>query len=304
MVIIFNWNTLEENIIDDSADWITRKPSDSGENIKQQIGQAFSDIMEIYKFDTIEKIENYFISINAKPIFEKLLPLFTDYLNNRRNQYAVLEDIHIYLELCCEKDKSKYCTFDVFSNLLHSKKMIAPNLFYDYIISYRDDIKDEMQGTLEERFLMIDEKTLGKTRISRCKCNNILDLCVASIYHILHEEYLIKKCEVCNKFFVPFKRSDAHYCDRISPDDKKRTCKEFGSIRKYQEHLKNDDIAVLIRKVYMKKQMASKRNSGSKYTEDFEKFKTELKNWRDAIAKNRIANKGFIEWLNSVHNKM
>lgn len=66
---------------------------------------------------------------------------------------------------------------------------------------------------------------------------------------------VVKKCTNCGKYFVPLRRSDTIYCDRSSPFNLSRTCKEDGSHRTFEGKLKTDSAEKLRRSTYEAKKM-------------------------------------------------
>lgn len=128
-------------------------------------------------------------------------------------------------------------------------------------------------------------------------------LCM-TFYQLLDKGYLIKKCENCGKYFVPFNRSDTLYCDRFAPQDNNKTCKEYGASKTYLENLKNDKAKGLFRKIYMAKQMLAKRNPDSpEYAESFEKYKTQSKQWKAEVKAGTKTEQEYIDWLKAVKEK-
>lgn len=65
----------------------------------------------------------------------------------------------------------------------------------------------------------------------------------------------IKRCQNCNKYFVPLVRSDEIYCDNIFENGK--TCKQLG----YENKVKNDEVLSQYRKIYKTQNARKQRNS-------------------------------------------
>ncbi|MBS3982998.1 MAG: hypothetical protein KGZ41_04290, partial [Dethiobacter sp.] len=102
----------------------------------------------------------------------------------------------------------------------------------------------------------------------------------------------------CGKYFVPLRRSDALYCDRISPFNASRTCKEDGSQRAFEEKLKTDEAEKLRRQIYQAKQMRIRRNPNiQSYKESFERWKKDVNQWKKDIKKGHKTSEEFILWL-------
>lgn len=73
---------------------------------------------------------------------------------------------------------------------------------------------------------------------------DIFSLIALEISKLMEKNVIIKKCENCKKYFIPEKRSDEIYCNRIFKNNK--TCKEIG----YDEKISKDAFAKAYRKEY------------------------------------------------------
>ena len=118
---------------------------------------------------------------------------------------------------------------------------------------------------------------------------------------MIKENKSLKKCSNCNKYFYPEKRSDAIYCDNVSPQDINLSCKEYGSKKLWYDKVKNSETAKLYRNIYATKQMRVRRNPNIEYyAKEFEDFKQISKQWKNELKKGTKSNKEYLEWLYSV----
>lgn len=130
--------------------------------------------------------------------------------------------------------------------------------------------------------------------------DNLMDAYVIELSELFKRGMIIKKCKNCGKYFIPL-RSDALYCSNISPQEKLKTCKEYGAYEQYKQNVKSDEVKKLYRNIYMKKQMASKRNPDiEKYKLDFEEFKMTSKQWKDEIKLGLKSESDFLFWLKNI----
>ncbi|MDD3199349.1 MAG: DUF6076 domain-containing protein [Eubacteriales bacterium] len=130
------------------------------------------------------------------------------------------------------------------------------------------------------------------------------EICIASLYLLFGRDYDIKKCANCGKWFVPLGRSDTLYCDRPSPQDSNRSCKEYGTERLWYDKLKQNESASLWRKISQTKQkMASRYSDIPAYTEQYELFKIESKQWKSDVKNGIKTEEEFIGWLKSQKEK-
>lgn len=170
---------------------------------------------------------------------------------------------------------------------------------YTYSISNLDNqdtitIKDIDFETLDKEYLdfKINNRVLNHyDGISSYSCENIdefFSICMITIYQ---ESYIISKCQNCNKYFVPYRKNDAIYCDRISPQKDNKTCKEYASKRP-------KGVLELYRKIYMKKFARVNRNKDN-YTlkNDFEIWKSQVEKLKADYNKGTLSADDFEKWL-------
>lgn len=120
-------------------------------------------------------------------------------------------------------------------------------------------------------------------------------MCFITISNILKNKGTFKKCEHCNKWFVPHTKSDEKYCIRQSPFIKGKTCADAVIYFKNKEHL-DDECNRLLKNI---RQMYHNREDGT----GLEKFNAEARDWRSKI-KVGVKNKDeFALWLKSCYKR-
>lgn len=130
--------------------------------------------------------------------------------------------------------------------------------------------------------------------------DTMMDEILFEIYCFINNNATIKQCKNCGKLFQPL-RTDALYCDNISPQEETKTCKEYGAYQKWITNIKSDETTKLYRKIYMRKQMQAKRNPDIKmYVDDFENYKKQTKKWKENIKKGKKTNDEFLDWLKNL----
>lgn len=135
-------------------------------------------------------------------------------------------------------------------------------------------------------------------------CKGLIEYIVAVLYYILINNMTIKHCENCGKFFVAYNRSDTLYCDRPSPQDEHKTCKEYGTTKLWYDKLKEDETKKLYRNIYQQKQMFVRRNPDiEEYKTDFENFKNSAKRWKRKVKDGSAAESDYLQWLKDVKEK-
>ncbi|NDO18685.1 hypothetical protein FMM68_03340 [Lachnospiraceae bacterium MD329] len=127
--------------------------------------------------------------------------------------------------------------------------------------------------------------------------NTMMDEILFEIYCFINDNATIKQCKNCGKLFQPL-RTDALYCDNISPQEETKTCKEYGAYQQWRANTQSNEVTKLYRKIYMRKQMQAKRNPDIKmYVDDFENYKKQTKKWKENIKKGKKTNDEFLTWL-------
>ena len=109
---------------------------------------------------------------------------------------------------------------------------------------------------------------------------------------------VIRKCQICGRHFVPANRSDTLYCDNPSPENPKKTCKEYGRTELCYKKQKEDEIAHLARNIASAKSMLAKRNPDiPEYERSYRSFIEQRDNWKNAVENGEKTNDDFKEWL-------
>lgn len=135
----------------------------------------------------------------------------------------------------------------------------------------------------------------------RTECYEMGDTVFFLLYFLLFNNFNIKKCCNCDRFFISYNRSDTLYCDRTAPQDNKKTCKEYGAYMQYQNNIRNNAAAKLYRNIYQQKQMQVRRNPDiAEYKSNFETFKSQSKQWKKNVKSNNKTEEEYLEWLKYV----
>ena len=126
--------------------------------------------------------------------------------------------------------------------------------------------------------------------------DNFYNLLFLELYWILQEKTYLKKCKNCGKYFIT-NNSSVIYCDNVYEDNK--TCREIGASKVFIKNLEKDDAYNLYRKVYKRKQALAK-SKGGKYEIEYNLFKHQGKDKKNAYKLKEITKEEFMEWLEKV----
>lgn len=261
----------------------------------QRINETYTLGMSLVDFLSLEENLN-----QSNHIYFKLVDNSDGRINKDSRLYVRMRE---FIDICI-KDPTLY-TMEIFMFFLHLESLNVPNHHLQYYFDPETPVEKLINPYLKissfEAAIRGFSNTVKKknTITSVYSCDSIEDVCMASLYHLLKLGLVIKKCNNCGKYFIPLRRSDAIYCDRISPYNPSKTCKDDGSQRTFEEKLKMDDAEKLRRSVYQVMQMRVRRNPDVEiYKENFEQWKSDVAKWKTGIKKGTKTSEDFIKWLN------
>lgn len=187
-----------------------------------------------------------FLSLDLNKIEEKL--------NNSIHQSEYEFDLNLYHSTEITNILKKYCNEFlaklICDNICYPKKTIferTQQMKKSYF-SYIDDIKyyllngkfkhdslfnEFVLNNLQEitvQFGMNDDLTELTILYS---VKNVCSMLSLDLVNVVHKHIRIKQCTNCKQFFIPSKRSDEIYCDRVNENGK--TCKDIGYSKKIKE---------------------------------------------------------------------
>ena len=137
------------------------------------------------------------------------------------------------------------------------------------------------------------------------QCLNINDYMIITFLQLIENNYLILKCKNCGKYFIPYKRTDTYYCDRQSPQDNTKTCKQYGADKAWWIRTKDEnDWYNLYRKIYQSFQVKAKRNPDDpQHKKNYDNFRKEANTWKQAVKEGTKTEADFMKWLQNFRKK-
>ena len=130
------------------------------------------------------------------------------------------------------------------------------------------------------------------------QCQTIEDACIASLHFLITNNYNIRKCKNCGKYFVAYLRSDAEYCTRMSPYNQKKTCREDGPKRTFEANVSADAVKKRLQQIESARRMRIHRNRGNWDIEhEFKEWQTAMNRWRNKYQSGSISSEQFLAWL-------
>lgn len=124
--------------------------------------------------------------------------------------------------------------------------------------------------------------------------NIISDLTRFEFIKMIEHDIFIKKCKNCERFFIPRRRADAEYCDRIYADTN-RKCSEVGAMIRYEKKVAENPILEAHKKAYRR---FNSRTRTKKMTQaEFLKWSEEASRKRDECLAGELSFDEFVAWL-------
>ena len=137
------------------------------------------------------------------------------------------------------------------------------------------------------------------------ECFSIDEYMTASFLELIENNYLILKCQNCGKYFVAYNRTNTLYCDRVSPQNASKNCKQYGKEIKWLERTKDEtDWYSFYRKVYQTFQKKAIRNPKHKESKKaFDDFRTKANEWKIALKEGTKTEDDFMKWLQEIRKR-
>jgi hypothetical protein len=108
---------------------------------------------------------------------------------------------------------------------------------------------------------------------------NLQEMLYFEFTEMLKQGLQVKKCKLCNDYFILRNKHETDFCDRIFKG--KRTCKQVGSKKVYEKRVAGDPVLKEYQRIY--KRYAARCANGDKPFEKFPKSKfynISLTEWR------------------------
>ena len=153
------------------------------------------------------------------------------------------------------------------------------------IPTFKMNLGDEGEYDLPVNFLpFFDESTSNLNNKRTFFSEDISSICYLVLNILANNNFKIKICKHCGRYFVPMRKSAEIYCelDPIDPNGKK--CIEFGARIAYANNIKDNEALLIYRRTYQKRMMEISRNTDLVAKEkDREKFVKWRKKAQDKI---------------------
>lgn len=268
--------------------------------IQKDLKEMSYFIFRFYGFQTLltENEKQEILSINPsemKELDNKMEKLYSKYQKEFESFKSQIIDI---LEYCLFnekrelKDLSPLEKLHIFVNTknIENYSILKYNEFNKVIKINKDTYK----MTEMELIRIIKDKDNNRYGIQEIyEIDNFYNLLFLELCFILQEKTYLKKCKNCGKYFLTI-NSAVIYCDNVFEDNK--TCREIGASKVFSKNLERDEAYNLYRKVYKRKQALAKSKGGS-FEIEYNLFKNQGKDKKNAYKLKEITKKEFMNWL-------
>ena len=269
--------------------------------IQEDLKKISYQIFRFYGFQTLltESERKELLGLNPhenEKLDEKIDKLYSKYqieFESLKKQIIDIIEYCLFNEKEELKDLKPLQRLHVIINLKSIEKY--PILKYNKFIKRIKFNKDTSKITEKELIETLKDKENNRYGIQEIyEIDNFYNLLFLELYFILQEKTYLKKCKNCGKYFLTTNTA-VIYCDNIFEDNK--TCREIGASKVFNKNLENDEAYSLYRKVYKKKQALAKTKGGS-FEVEYNLFKSQGKDKKNAYKLKEITKQEFIEWIN------
>ena len=175
---------------------------------------------------------------------------------------------------------------------INNEYINAWNFRHNYVLKNTSNIQDILSSYISKNQIQL---------FTTYKIHSIKELLLISFIEILKNNITIQKCRNCGNYFITLSRTDEKYCNRISPQNANKTCKEYGAKKIYREAIKSRPVNIentRTRQFYRMRIKRSKtQKEKKKYEKLFNKYKENFEKNNAEYESGNLKEKDFIEWI-------
>jgi hypothetical protein len=124
--------------------------------------------------------------------------------------------------------------------------------------------------------------------------DSIRDLFRFEFVKMIERDIFIKKCKNCGRFFIPSRRSDTEYCDRVFGETGRR-CSEIGATLRYEKKVAENPAWEAYKKAY--RRFNSRTRAGKMTRGEFLEWSDRAAGKRDECLAGTLPFDEYIAWL-------
>lgn len=151
-------------------------------------------------------------------------------------------------------------------------------------------------ANLNKSIEAIEKMGLSIHLSNRYLVNNLDTLMYIILHEIISNNYIIKKCQICGKYFIPNKSNEI-YCEFFN--EKNNTiCRNVGAFQMYKQNLENTPALLEYRRSYNRKSNEVSRDKENvKLKEDFKAWRKRAQEKIKEFKQNKITEEELEKWL-------
>lgn len=247
--------------------------------------------------------------------YDEIPLLLKEYIEKMIQDIITYKDyIDVFFSFLDEKSYTKQ-SLDYFQAMFSSKFVLPKTYIYNAFEKYSfikpiNNLLITLAEETGERNIEILKKsvlnTLKNSNTLYCKLyeiNSLEDIFNIYLSLLMEHKLVINKCKNCGKYFIPDNRSDEKYCSNPSPQNSKKTCKEYGAKKTYRDKQNSN----IIRKSHyntsqffrMKAKRAKTENEQKQLNKLFEKYKVNYEKQLKKYKNKKITEDEFVNWITS-----
>jgi len=309
------------SIFDDDFAYVAAKDSDFLELLKQEMSEFQK--REVYIFFYEQMLMEFVFAFIASPKsaveqLEVKLPGALDKLGWALD-FEWPRSKSPYVEVVYAKDKERQlyrAALDTVALMVENLKVAQEATIYEIelLLALREKMNAPVTSSMEYLFMleMVHERDSGAffflekpfrtfygiTKppeiVELYEVDTIKDLLRFEFVKMIEQDIFIKKCKNCERFFIPKRRADAEYCDRIYGDSQRR-CSEIGATLRYERKVAGNPILEAYSKAYKR---FNSRTRAKKMTQvEFLAWSEQARKLRDECMAGTLSFDEFAEWL-------
>ena len=200
------------------------------------------------------------------------------------NSYGYLTDIQYNFRRCVDFIYNLNGNEELKDCKPTSKLTASLVTHHDDVYTYSSNI-EVILDTYSDKYLKYGNQTIEKLTRELDKNDSFIKMTnvytsekLSNIAFVVLEQFVknsnlpIKKCQYCDRYFIPSVRQDELYCDLPNEDGK--LCREKGAKQTYKQNLEKIPALLEYRKSYQKKFMEVARSDNNKnLKKDFDSWK-------------------------------
>lgn len=200
------------------------------------------------------------------------------------NSYGYLTDIQYNFRKCVDFIYNLNGNEELKECKATSKLIASLVTHHNDVYTYSRNI-EVILDTYSDKYLKYGNQSLEKLTRELDKNDSFIKMTnvytsenLSNIAFVVLEQFVknsnlpIKKCQYCDRYFIPTIRQDELYCDLPNEDGK--LCREKGAKQTYKQNLEKIPALLEYRKAYQKKFMEVARSDNNKKLEkDFDSWK-------------------------------